>query len=152
VGAFIVLSIVALIGAWAIRFGNRAVSIGLFVALIAAAFGVVYILYGDIVSKGVELSIWDNLGMFVSMLTGMSAKYFFDEFDKEDYRFEIRKFVKPLWVAPIVFLVTYVLIDVPKLLSIGTLTILKIYLLSFTNGFFWAFWLDRVKKKVESSE
>jgi len=149
---FIALSIVALLGALVIRFHNPIVSLAVFAFVIALAVGVVYILYGDVVSKGVELDMWDYIWMFLSMLAGMSAKYFYDELEKEAFKFELKKFVRPLTVAPIIFLIILRLINAPELLQLGSLTLLEIYLLSFTNGFFWALGLGRVKAKFQDNQ
>jgi len=93
--------------------------------------------------------IWDNLWMFLAMLLGMSGKYFYDGFDKDEFKFELKKFIRPLFVSPMIFLLILTLIDVKELIDIGTLNITKIVLLSYLNGFFWTLGLDIIKKKFK---
>jgi len=147
---FIALSITGVIGAWVIRFKSTILSISMWLTLMFMIFGLYWILYEDLTYKGSdELSLWDNLFMYIAMILGMSNKYFFDKYRVINSKFELKKFVRPFFISPIIFLLILSFIDVGNFLDIDISSKLKILLFSFMNGFFWTLGLDKIKKKFK---
>ncbi len=80
--------------------------------------------------------------MFVCTLFGIIAHYFFTLKGK----FSWRKFLKPLFISPIVFLP--LLGSVQSLPNLENIQLISFGILAFQNGFFWKVVFEHAQAKV----
>ncbi|MEW6607596.1 MAG: hypothetical protein AB1414_09095 [bacterium] len=144
---YIALTIIGIVAVWVVRPGwSKKAQIAFILASIAG--GLVLFLCADFfraqdVSKRGISSFWAQIpwleiSLYLLMLIGMAAKYFFDAIGEEGKKIEFNKWqlFRPMLVSPIVFLVVYG--------SIGENTPLLVNLIfAFQNGFFWQTVLNR---------
>jgi len=120
--------------------------LALYVALLRLLFG--FPSLGVQEAKGAEDNTFlaQALAMYVCMLAGMAAEYFYHYFDApgESRKFEIASFVKPFLVSPLVFMPLAVSMQNANLdLSRFDAARLMVFLVAFENGFLWRSYFTR---------
>jgi len=112
--------------------------VGGVVLTIASFWGYDIYLSSESIAKGEEERGYFFEGfLFIVMLIGMASKYIFDELDKEEFKFNIRKFIKPMFVSPMVFM------GVISQLNEVAMSGFIVYAFAFQNGFFWQSVLEK---------
>ena len=114
-------------------------------------FGFPYVV---IVAKSEENDFAVTAALFICMVLGMLAQFFYHHFStpgSERTPFDLGLFVAPFFAAPIVFLpllaaFQQVNIDISRL----TTPKLMVFLVAFQNGFFWKDFFDGQKRHVKS--
>ncbi len=85
--------------------------------------------------------VWLEVFLYLMMVAGMVSKYFYDLFDPDKAgSFNVRKFMRPLLVSPMVFGVIY---TATAEQVVGSMLL---WVFAFQNGFFWQTVLDRSGK------
>jgi len=97
-----------------------------------AVFGEQVLQSGGLITKGPgeDGITWVEPTLYLAMIAGMMAKYFFDAIgDGNAINFQKWQFIKPIFISPIVFGVIYSAID-------QSTSGLLLIIFSFQNGFF----------------
>ncbi|MEW6608833.1 MAG: hypothetical protein AB1414_15545 [bacterium] len=147
---YIALAIIGIVAVWVVRaqWSKKGQIIFLLTTLIG---GLVLFICADffllqppdVTQRGVSSFLaqipWLEISLYLLMLSGMAAKYFFDAIGEEGKKIELSKWqlFRPMLVSPIVFGVVYA--------SIGESTPVIVNLIfAFQNGFFWQTVLNRL--------
>jgi hypothetical protein len=89
-----------------------------------------------------EIISWSDVVMYLMMLAGMLAKYFWDVIEqKKRFKIDGLQLIKPMLVSPIIFIGIVTL-------TVDTNLSLLHFLLSFQNGFFWQTILYKQKGNI----
>lgn len=140
---YIILTIIGIIATLIVKstWSQKGQIIFIFSVLILGLllfFGITYLLEEtDIIEKGDSSFLtqipWLEIGLYFSMIAGMAAKYFYDAIGtgrRKKITFRKWRFLKPMFVSPLVFGTVYASMD--KIESI-----VLVLLFAFQNGFFW---------------
>lgn len=84
----------------------------------------------------------NEIFLFLSMCVGMIANRAFEAIKDGKIVINSLELVKPLFVAPIIFLLTWGILE--RMQEVNFIT----YCFAFQNGFFWQVLLDKAQKKL----
>lgn len=109
-------------------------------------------------SKGVgeNNEIYFVIILYIFMLLGMLANYFYNRFSKPKTNresFDIGLFIAPIFASPIIFIPLLASLQTADIeLSNLTTTKLMVFIVSFQNGFFWKEYFDNRNKEIKNTK